>query len=74
MVSGGFCDGANFSGMTKAELRAYVVAHSNDREAFHAFVDRFTVDAPSETYDIPRLQTEIAEVERLIRKKLAQRQ
>ncbi|MGL5805041.1 MAG: DUF6887 family protein, partial [Xenococcaceae cyanobacterium] len=32
----------DFSTMTKGELRAYVIAHPNNKTAFHAFVDRFT--------------------------------
>lgn len=35
----------NFDSMSKAELRAYIVAHPNDREAFYKFVDRFKADA-----------------------------
>jgi hypothetical protein len=38
---------ANFSKMTKPELRAYVIAYPDDLAAFHAFVDRFSADAPS---------------------------
>jgi len=45
---------ANFSGMLKGELRAYVVAHPDDRDAFYAFVDRFTSEAPPETFDLPK--------------------
>lgn len=30
----------NFAEMTKAELRAYVLEHRKDDEAFHAFMDR----------------------------------
>ena len=42
----------DFSAMTKAELRAYAIAHPDDQTAFHAFVDRFTADAAPETFDI----------------------
>jgi hypothetical protein len=62
----------NFSTMTKGELRAYVIAHPNDKAAFHAFVDRFTSEASPETFDIPKSNTEIEEVEMLIRQKLEQ--
>ena len=62
----------DFSSMTKIELRAYVIAHPNDREVFHAFVDRFTAEASPETFDIPNSIDEGAEVERLIRQKLEQ--
>ena len=62
----------DFSSMTKKELRTYVIAHPNDKVAFHAFVDRFTSQAPSQTYDIPKSNTEVEQVEILIRQKLEQ--
>ena len=31
---------ANFQGMTKQELRAYVLEHRDDREAFYALTDK----------------------------------
>ncbi|MEH2323738.1 MAG: hypothetical protein V7K32_09220 [Nostoc sp.] len=30
----------NFQGMTKQELRAYVLQHRDDQEAFHALTDK----------------------------------
>jgi dephospho-CoA kinase len=62
----------DFNVMSKPELRAYVLAHPADRAAFHAFVDRFTAEASLETFDIPKSNTEIAEVELLIKRKLEQ--
>jgi hypothetical protein len=62
----------NFSAMTKGELRAYVIAHPDDKAAFHAFVDRFTAEASPETFDIPKSNGEVEEVEMLIRQKLEQ--
>ncbi len=62
----------DFNAMTKTELRAYVIAHPDDKEAFHAFVDRFTSDASPETFDIPKSNAEIHEVEILIKRKLAE--
>jgi hypothetical protein len=63
---------SNFSTMLKGELRAYVIAHPDDRAAFYAFVDRFTDEAPSETFDLPKSPTEIEDVEMLIRQRLEQ--
>jgi hypothetical protein len=63
---------SNFSTMLKGELRDYVIAHPDDKAAFHAFVDRFTSEAPPETFDIPKSNTEIEEVEMLIKQKLEQ--
>lgn len=62
----------DFSSMTKIELRTYVIAHPEDKTAFHAFVDRFTSEASTETYDIPKSNAEVGEVEILIRQKLGQ--
>lgn len=61
-----------FNSMTKIELRAYVIAHPNDKTAFHAFVDRFTSSASPETFDIPKSNSEVEEVDVLIRQKLAE--
>ncbi|NEQ40183.1 MAG: hypothetical protein F6K40_29650 [Okeania sp. SIO3I5] len=62
----------DFNSMNKAQLRAYVIAHPNDKKAFHIFVDRLTSKAPTETFDIPKSIAEIEEVDILIRKKLEQ--
>ncbi|OUL34437.1 hypothetical protein BV372_13605 [Nostoc sp. T09] len=62
----------DFSSMTKTELRAFVIAHPDNKAAFRAFVDRFTSEASPETFDIPKSNSEIEEVEILIRKKLEQ--
>jgi hypothetical protein len=62
----------DFTAMTKPELRAYVIAHPDDQAAFYAFVDRFTAEAPEETFDMPNSQAEIEQVEILIRQKLKQ--
>jgi hypothetical protein len=62
----------DFSTMTKSELRAYVIAHPDNKNAFHAFVDRFTAEASPETFDIPNSNAEVQDVEILIKKKLEQ--
>lgn len=62
----------DFNSMTKTELRAYVIAHPNDKTAFHAFVDRFTSEASPQTFDIPKSSAEVEEVDILIRQKLEQ--
>lgn len=63
---------ADFDAMTKAELRAYLVAHPNDQTAFYAFVDRFTSEASSETFPMPQSQTEIEDTAKLIQQKVEQ--
>jgi hypothetical protein len=58
--------------MTKSELRSYIIAHPDNKAAFHAFVDSFTAEASPEAFDISKSNTEVEEVERLIRQKLEQ--
>ncbi len=62
----------HFTKMTKAELRSYVVSHPDDRAAFHVFVDRFSADAPAETFKMPTSTADIAEIDRLIQQKIQQ--
>jgi hypothetical protein len=62
----------DFNAMTKGELRAYVIAHPDDRTAFHTFVDRFTAEASPELLDIPNSTAGVKEVDILIQQKLAQ--
>ena len=62
----------DFNTMTKADLRAYLIAHPSDRTAFYTFVDRFTSEASSTTYSMAQSPEEIQEVAHLIRQKLAQ--
>jgi hypothetical protein len=62
----------NFTSMTKTELRAYIIAHPNDKAAFHTFIDRFASETPSEIFDIPKSNHELEQVENLIKEKLAE--
>ncbi len=49
----------NFDTMSKAELRAYVIEHQDDREAFYAFVDRLTAKPSSVVYPASMTPEEI---------------
>jgi hypothetical protein len=62
----------DFDTMTKGELRAFVIAHPDDRSAFHTFVDRFTAEASPEMFDIPNSNADVKDVEILIQQKLSQ--
>ncbi len=62
----------DFITMTKVELWAYVVAHPNDEAAFHAFVDRFTSDASSETFAPTSSQADVEAIAQLIQQKVEQ--
>ncbi|MDR9401865.1 MAG: hypothetical protein RI580_00350 [Halothece sp. Uz-M2-17] len=56
--------------MSKSELRAYVIAHPNDQNAFHAFVDRFTAEASPETFGLPQSKSDVEEIEKLIQQRV----
>ena len=62
----------DFNTLSKTELRAYLVKHPGDKAAFHAFVDRFTLEADTTTYCMAQSPEEIKEVDRLIKQKLTQ--
>jgi non-homologous end joining protein Ku len=49
----------NFDAMSKAELRAYVIAHQDDQEAFYALADRLTSKPPTATYPASMTPDEI---------------
>ncbi len=49
----------NFDAMSKAELRAYVIAHQDNQEAFYALVDRITANPSSVTYPATMTPEEI---------------
>jgi hypothetical protein len=58
--------------VTKTELRAYIIAHPEDKDAFRIFVERFTAEAPSETFSVPQSKAEVEDVENLIRQRVQQ--
>lgn len=58
--------------LTKAKLRAYVVAHPEDKDAFRVFVDRFTLEASPETFAMPQSEAEIVAIDHLIRQRVQQ--
>jgi len=62
----------DFSNMTKAEIRAYLVKNPGDKSAFEAFVDSYTAEASSQTYPMAESPEAIQEVENLIRRKVTQ--
>ena len=59
-------------GSSDNKFQFFLVAHPNEREAFYAFVDRFTADAPPETFAMPQSQTEIEAIDKLIQQKVQQ--
>jgi hypothetical protein len=72
MVTGGLRMRTDLQTMTRAELRAYITAHPNDLEAFQLWVDHATATPPRQIYPPAKTPEDIAEVERLLREKIAQ--
>lgn len=49
----------NFSAMNRAELRAYAIAHPDDKEAFYALADLLTANPSSSKYPAQMTPEEI---------------
>jgi hypothetical protein len=65
----------DFDKMSKAELRAYIVGHPNEKEAFEKFVDRFKANADDEGWHpYPQTPEELAKVQQLIQQRIEQNQ
>jgi hypothetical protein len=62
----------NLESVSKAELRAYIISHPDDKDAFRLFVDRFTAEASPETFALPQSRSEVEEVENLIQQRVQQ--
>lgn len=61
----------DFDKMSKAELRAYVVANPNDQQAFYKFVDRFKADSnDSRWHPFPQSLEDVAKVSRLVQEQI----
>lgn len=61
----------DFEKMSRAELRAYLVAHPDNQEAFYKFVDRFKAD-PNGSGWHPPVETleDLARVSQLIEQRI----
>jgi hypothetical protein len=64
----------DFATMSRAELRAYVVANPQNQPAFQAFVDRATATASPETYDFPRSIDDLAALDAVMGPRIAREQ
>jgi putative heme degradation protein len=61
----------NFDTMSKAELKAYVLAHKDDEEAFYKLVDRLKADNQDAVwYAPPKTPEEVAIMKRVIQEKI----
>jgi hypothetical protein len=61
----------NFEAMSKAELRAYLIEHQDDQEAFYALVDRLTAKPASVNYSA---SMSLEETQKLILDHIQQKQ
>jgi hypothetical protein len=61
----------DFNAMPRAELRAYIVSHPQDKAAFYTFVDRFATSVPpTKVYPPLESMDDIDRLENIFRKKL----
>lgn len=44
----------NFEAMTRKELKAYILAHRNNNEAFYAYMDKVNAEPPTEIFPAPK--------------------
>lgn len=44
----------NFEAMTRKELKAYMLAHRSNNEAFYAYMDKVNAEPPTEIFPAPK--------------------
>ena len=65
----------DYDAMSKAELRAYVIAHREDREAFYKLVDRFKADSKNQIrHPFPKSLEDITKVRDLVQEHIQQQE
>ena len=61
----------DFDTMSKAELRAYVLANRSDREAFYKLIDRLKADSQNQViHPFPKSLEEVAKVSEIIQEQI----
>lgn len=61
----------NFDNMSKAELRAYVMTHREDQEAFCKLIDRLKAESTNQTrHPFPKSLEDVAKVQEIIQEKM----
>lgn len=63
----------NFDAMTRKELRAYILEHRNDDEAFRIYMNRITDEPATETYPAPQSIDDLKHFPELLEKRRQQR-
>ena len=57
----------NFNKMSKTQLRAYVLTHKDDKEAFNLLVDRFKADSAKQVrHPFPKSLEDVVRVQKLV--------
>lgn len=60
----------NFKLMTRAELRAYVLQHREDSEAFQVLLSRRTSDAEATWYNFPNTEEGQQQTKEILQRKI----
>lgn len=61
----------DFDSMSKAELRAYVLSHRDDNEAFYNLADRYEADSKDQVwYPCPKTPEDWAKVSQLVKEQI----
>ena len=61
----------DFDSMSKAKLRAYVLAHRDDDEVFYKMVDRYKADSKDQTWHpCPKTPEDWAKIPELIQEQI----
>jgi len=61
----------DFGSMSKAELKAYVLAHRDDNEAFYKLVDRYEADSNDQAWHpFPQTSEDWAKIPELIQEQI----
>ena len=61
----------DFHKMSKTQLRAYVLTHKDDKEAFHLLVDRFKADSANQVrHPLPKSLEDVARVQELVQEQI----
>jgi hypothetical protein len=61
----------DFTMMSRAELRAFVVSNPQNQLAFQAFVDLATATASPETYDFPKSIDDLSDLDAVMGPRIA---
>ncbi len=60
----------DFDTMSRSELRAYVLEHRNDPEAFYRLTDRLKHENQESVWYVPQTQADVDQVQALIKEQI----